>query len=284
MKPQPPERTPALRLTQVEPIPVQPHEGAPVTATMLVEVVAPSYPPYDFLWQAEHATVAPVEHEPRVTITATPPIAPGAPATDRATLTTARVTVIDIFGQTVQASAPVQYQRSAARPPSRPRPQPAAARSRSRWPLVTLLVILLLALAGGGALLYGRHLLGGAAHPTATATTAPGQLEIAPLNIAAHPCYDRGGDPVQLTLGNTGGQDLTFTATYTPGVVNSNSQRTITPTSGDIPAGGTTTLTVSGFDPGSSTSQNSIDFTWTSAGVSHETQVFESCQQPPVIP
>lgn len=278
MKPQPPERAPGLRLTQIEPIPTQPHEGAPITATMLVEVVAPSYPPYDFLWRADHATVTPAEHEPRVTITATPPVAPAAPGGERATLTTAQVTVIDIFGQIVQASGPVQYQRAPSRRPSRPEPDHA----RSRWPLVTIAVILLLALAGGGAVLYGRHLLGGAGSPTATATTAPGVLQISPANIAPHPCYDRAGDPEQLALTNTGGQDLTFTATYTPGVVNSNSQRSVTPTSGDIPAGGAATLTVSGYDAGSATTQNSVDITWTSAGVSHEAQVFESCQQPPI--
>lgn len=280
MKPQPPERAPALRLTQVEPIPTQSHEGAPVTATMLVEVVTPSYAPYDFLWQAEHASVTPSEHEPRVTITATPPVAPAMGA-ERATLTTAHVTVIDIFGQNVRASAPVQYQRASSRHTSRAQSSPE--RDHGRWPLVAIAVILLLALAGGGAVLYGRHLLGGASSPTATAPTAPGLLRISPAGITAHPCYDRGGDPIQLTLTNGGGQDLTFTATYTPGVVNSNSQRAVSPTSGDIPAGGATTLSVSGYDAGSATTQNSIDITWTSAGVSHETQVFESCQQPQII-
>lgn len=280
MKPQPPERTPALRLTQVEPIPIQPHEGAPITATMLVEVVTPSYPPYDFLWRAEHATVTPLEHEPRVTITATPPTAAVAPEAGRAMLTTAQVTVVDIFGQVVQASSPVWYQRASSRRPSRPEPAPEHA--RGRWPVVAITVILLLALAGGGAVLYGRHLLGGAGSSTATATAAPGLLQISPATIAPHPCYDLNGDPVQLTLSNTGGQDLAFTAQYTPGVVNSGSNRSVNPTIGTIPAGGTATLTVSGYDYGSATSQNSIYITWTSEAISHETQVFESCQQPQI--
>ena len=276
MKPQPPERTPTLRLTQIEPIPTQPHDGAPVTATMLVEVITPSYPPYDFVWQVETATVTPAEHEPRVTITATPLAAPtqAAPTPAPGTLAVARVTVIDIFGQVVQASAPVHYRR-----PSGPRQMDSRRRSRGRWPLVAIAVILLLALAGGAAL-YGRGFLGGTGSPTATATSAPGVLQVSPTSIASHPCYERGGDPVNLSLTNTGGQDLTFTATYTSGVVNSNSARAVSPTSGDIPAGGVTTLTVSGYDFGSATTQNSIDLTWTSAGVSHETQVFESCQQP----
>lgn len=282
MKPQPPERVPVIRLTQVAPIPVQSHEGAPVTATMLVEVVEQSYAPYDFLWRAEQAGVTPVKHEPRVTITATPPVAPvasGAGAAPiRGTLTTAHVTVVDIFGQTVEASAPVQYDR-AQRPARQPR-----AREQRRWPLVAVTVLALLALAGGGALLYGRHLLGGTPAAMATATTAPGMLQIAPSDIAGHACYERSGDPVTLTLTNTGGQPLSFTATYTPGVVNGNSRRAVTPTSGNIPAGGQTTLSVSGYDSGSATTQNSIDFTWTSAGVGHETQVFELCQQPPIIP
>lgn len=277
MKPQPPERVPMIRLTQVAPIPVQSREGAPVTATMLVEVVAPSYAPYDFLWRVEQAQVTPAEHEPRVTVTATPPVAPAiadagaAPA--RGTLATAHVTVIDIFGQIVEASAPVQYdraQRSGRRPGE-----------RRRWPLVAVAVLLLVVLAGGGALLYGHRLFGGTPTASATATIAPGVLQLAPSDITGHACYERGGDPVTLTLTNTGGQPLSFTATYTLGVVNGNSARGVTPTSGEIPAGGTATLTVSGYYFGSATSQNSIDFTWTSAGVTHEAQIFEACDQPP---
>ena len=273
MKPQPPERAPTLRLTQVEPIPTQPREGAPVTATMLVEVVTPSYPPYDFLWRADQATITPAEHEPRVTITATPAAAPSlvAGAPERATMTTAHVTVVDIFGQIAQASAPVYYQRQSGR-----RAKQRSTGSRNRWTAVALAVVLLLALAGGGALLYGKQLLGTASTPTAT--VAPGLLGVSPTTIASHPCYEKTGDPVELTLTNIGGLDLTFTATYTPGVVNTRSQRAVTPASGDIPAGGATTLTVSGFNVGSGTTENSIDLTWTSAGVSHEAQVFEACQ------
>jgi hypothetical protein len=142
-------------------------------------------------------------------------------------------------------------------------------------------VLLLVILAGGGALLYGHRLFGGTPTASATATIAPGVLQIAPSDITGHACYERGGDPVTLTLTNTGGQPLSFTATYTLGVVNGNSARGVTPTSGEIPAGGTATLTVSGYYFGSTTTQNSIDVTWTSAGVGHETQVFESCEQPP---
>ncbi|HKV83177.1 MAG TPA: hypothetical protein VJN88_01380 [Ktedonobacterales bacterium] len=282
MKPQPPERVPVIRLTQVAPIPVQSREGAPVTATMIVEVVAPSYAPYDFLWQAEQANVAPAQHEPRVTVTATPPVTSsvvGAGAAPiRGTLTTAHVTVVDIFGQTVEASGPVQYDRA-----QRPARQ-SQTREHRRWPLVAVAVLTLLALAGGGALLYGRHLLGGTPAAGGTATVGPGVLQIAPNTIPGHTCFDRTGDPVTLTLTNTGGQTLSYTATYTLGVVNSDSARTVKPPSGDIPAGGTTTLTVSGRAFGSATTLNSIDFTWTSAGVSHETQVFESCVQPTPLP
>jgi hypothetical protein len=244
---------------------------------MLVEVVAPSYAPYDFLWRVEQAQVTPAEHEPRVTVTATPPVAPAlaqaAPA--RGILATAHVTVVDIFGQTVEASAPVQYERSRS-PAREPR-----TRQHHRWPFVAVAVLVLLALTGGGALLYGHRLLGGTPAASATATIAPGDLQISPSDIAGHACYERSGDPVTLTLTNTGGQPLSFTAIYTLGIVNGNSARGVTPTSGEIPPGGTVTLTVSGYFFGSATTQNSIDVTWTSAGAGHETQVFEACEQPP---
>ena len=111
MKPEKPERMPQIRVTQVQPLPVQPYEGAPVTGELHVEVIRPSYPPYDYAWRPDGAAVTSgPQHTPRFKVTKIPPPngAPGA----REVLTTVQVSVIDMFGQVTQTSAQVRFQRA----------------------------------------------------------------------------------------------------------------------------------------------------------------------------
>src|SRR5262249_41989911 len=130
MKTGKPTARPTLQVTQTEPLPVQLQQGLAVTATMHVRVATPSYPPYDYIWRVDPAYLtSPKEHSAQIAITGVP--RPGRAPGKRDTLTTAHVAVIDIFGQVVEASAPVRFQRAAKRSQqvkqrrTSPLPQPA---------------------------------------------------------------------------------------------------------------------------------------------------------------
>jgi len=133
--PQPPDLAPQVTITQLG-TPVQAAPGAPISVTVEARIVgiplgavgrvverfmrpfyrAPltpplppgSYPPYDFLWSNDLVPARALEHGFRWTFT-TAPLMSGAPGA-RTILTTARVTVVDSFGQFAQAAVPVWYQ------------------------------------------------------------------------------------------------------------------------------------------------------------------------------
>jgi outer membrane protein assembly factor BamB len=145
-------------------VPVQTASGAPISATVEAHLTGPSYPPYDYVWAADNVPLGAKDHGSHFTVTHLPSDADAPAATGERVLTTAHLTLMDIFGQTAHSSASVRYQPAQHR------------RERSRGPgraivaaAVAAVIILVSISAVAG---FGR----GRAGPGTVSATATSQL------------------------------------------------------------------------------------------------------------
>jgi hypothetical protein len=295
MKTGKPDRPPTIHLYQTMPIPVQVQEGMPVTATMYVAVATPEYPPYDYLWRVDQAQVtSPREHNAQFTVTSVP--RPGGSPGQVDTLTMAHVTVIDMFGQVVDAAAPIHFQRAAQRaqtpstsprkqpqqpryrqppmtvspnspnsppyvapPPVSPPPPPLAprpVRQERRISCIRLLGCLVMAIIMS---LVGVGIVGFLiAHQDSGQFFESGQLSANPTQIAAHSCIDGSKSDVTVSLTNTGNADLTWTGSVQKGAESDVSQRAVFPEGGTLSSGATTQVVVHGNYYGTGEANNAF--------------------------
>lgn len=229
----PPRRAPRVAVAQRD-IPTQAAQHAPVAAVVEAQIVAPSYPPYDFAWETDTPQPPHDAHAPALSVNGTPFGA----GDDPEGIARVSVSLIDAFGQVAHSDA-----RVLAHPVPRQRQQrPVNHRLRALLRVLLPAVLAVILVIASAAVVLSRFGLG-----TSVALSTP-TVNVLPATTYNQTCAPavQALSPIPVTLDNSAGGVAVAWRAVVPGALPGSAEpwASLSSVSGTIPARGVAAVTI----------------------------------------